>query len=206
MSEELSNSGLAPGLRAFGEDPSASEQKSTREQAERWAAAVGSEIQRISQVVAPLPAGADGGTTSCWRGGAGDLTRGAERASAADASPAPAEGGDAANERLTLSVDGGDLGALSLVVDRQQGAISVTIGVRDPAAMTRLGVERHALEQALLAQGITLNALRVVRADGLGTVLAHPRANANQRPRTDGEHVPNDTEKRRLARKLNLIG
>jgi hypothetical protein len=203
MSEErLLGMGLC--LRAPGDDPSAAEQKTTREQAERWALAVGGEIARISQIA--TPAEAPDQTTSGWRAGAGDLTQSSDGAGAATGGSGSSAQSDAPAERLTLSVDGGELGALSLVVDRKQGAISVTIGVRDAVAEAAVGLERRALEQALAGHGITVDSLRIVRADAVGTVLAPPRPNGTQRARVDAEDVPNEIEKRRVARKLNLIG
>ncbi|HEY2407716.1 MAG TPA: hypothetical protein VGI10_17030 [Polyangiaceae bacterium] len=204
MNRETSLNPAGGGFRAFAEDPNGAEQKSTREQAERWALAVGGEIARVSQIAMPTEASSE--TTSGWRGGAGDLTRVADGASAGGGPQEAGETNENSAQRLTLSVDGGDLGALSLVVDRRQGAISVTIGVRDSAAEAAVGLERRALEQALAGHGITVDSVRIVRADALGIVLAPSRPNAKQRTRPDDDGVLPEPEKRRLARKLNLIG
>ena len=116
--------------------------------------------------------------------------------------------GDPSENRMIVRVDGGDLGEVALVVDRKDGAIRVTISAADAGAEAALGLERAGLMAALQSHGITVDSVNVVRANNFGTVLAPTRSNAAQRTREAGEAESKDDEhaRRRLARKLNLIG
>jgi hypothetical protein len=62
--------------------------------------------------------------------------------------------------------------------------------------------------QALQDRGITVDSVNVVRVSNFGTVLAPTRSNATQRSReaTEAESKDDEQARRRLARKLNLIG
>jgi hypothetical protein len=62
--------------------------------------------------------------------------------------------------------------------------------------------------QALQSRGITVDSVNIVRANNFGTVLAPTRSNATQRAReaTEAESKDDESARRRLARKLNLIG
>jgi hypothetical protein len=87
---------------------------------------------------------------------------------------------------LALSVDAGELGELSLVVDRTKAGIRVTIGVSDASALQAVGPERAALERALSATGLSIDSVRVVAQNAGGTVLA-PSQKAPQTQRTQTE-------------------
>jgi len=111
---------------------------------------------------------------------------------------------------MIVRVDGGDLGEVALVVDRKAGAIRVTISAADAGAEAALGLERAGLMRALQSHGITVDSVNVVRANNFGTVLAPIRSSATQRtretPATEAESKDDEQTRRRLARKLNLIG
>jgi len=205
MSEALFN-GLSKGLEATLPERSETEKKNTLEQAKRWALLVSAPLSH------PLPI-QNAMETSDWRAGAGDMTPsnatgGVASGATVSASADSAEAGEASENRMIVRVDGGDLGEVALVVDRKEGAIRVTISAADAGAEAALGLERAGLMQALQNRGITVDSVNVVRANNFGTVLAPQRSNAMQRTReaTEAESKDDEQARRRLARKLNLIG
>jgi len=78
----------------------------------------------------------------------------------------------------------------------------------DAGAEAALGLERASLTRALESHGITVDSVNVVRANNFGTVLAPTRSNTTQRTReaTEADSKDDEQTRRRLARKLNLIG
>jgi diacylglycerol kinase family enzyme len=202
MSDALFN-GLGKGIDAQILDRAESERKNTLEQAKRWALAVGEQLSHLP----PAPKEME---TSDWRAGAGDMTPAQAKTSASTASASTAQ--ESANDdesRLIVRVDAGDLGEVALLVDRQNGALRVTVGVQGAAAQAAVEVERAALTQSLQNAGISVESVTVVRTSSFGTVLAPPPdKNASSQTPDDSERTVADNEanRRRLARKLNLIG
>ena len=185
----------------------ADDEKTTLEQAERWATLVGAQLSTFAH---QSPVTEEAGA---WHSGAGDLTLATgSRLTESGAASGPGAGADAAADagenRMIVRVDGGDLGEVALLVDRKAGAIRVTISAADAGAEAALGLERAGLMRALQSHGIAVDSVNVVRANNFGTVLAPIRSSATQRTREATEADSNDDEqaRRRLARKLNLIG
>ncbi|HEY0462889.1 MAG TPA: hypothetical protein VGC79_01715 [Polyangiaceae bacterium] len=186
----------------------AEDEKTTLEQAERWAMLVGAQLSALApRTLAPEEAGA-------WHSGAGDLTPATgNRLTESGAAKGPAKAGEeltpADENRMIVRVDGGDLGEVALIVDRHEGAIRVTIGAADAGAEAALGLERASLTRALESHGITVDSVNVVRANNFGTVLAPTRSSATrtrQALANEAESKDDEQSRRRLARKLNLIG
>ncbi len=207
-------SGLGAGAAAHGHERAherADDEKTTLEQAERWATLVGMQLSALAPKAITPPATE---STSGWHPGVGDLTPGTgsslTQAGAANGLAAAGAGeGDASENRLIVRVDGGDLGEVALVVDRKEGAIRVTISAADAGAEAALGLERAALTRALESHGISVDSVNVVRANNFGTALAPVRSSATQRTReaqADAEPQDDEHARRRSARKLNLIG
>jgi len=203
--------GFATGLGA-GAAPRAHEraddEKTTLEQAERWATLVGAQLSSFR----PVPTVKE--EAGAWHRGAGDLTPATgSQLTESGAAKGPASVGeenpDPNENRMIVRVDGGDLGEVALLVDRKAGAIRVTISAADAGAEAALGLERAGLMRALQNHGITVDSVNVVRANNFGTVLAPTRSSATQRTQAsaaeaDAQH--DEQTRRRLARKLNLIG
>ena len=203
------STGLSGGLAPHGHDR-ADDEKTTLDQAQRWASLLGAQLAATA-VKTLTPPVSD--TTSAWHSGAGDLTLATgSRLTESGAASGPGAGADAAADagenRMIVRVDGGDLGEVALLVDRKAGAIRVTISAADAGAEAALGLERAGLMRALQSHGIAVDSVNVVRANNFGTVLAPIRSSATQRTREATEADSNDDEqaRRRLARKLNLIG
>jgi flagellar hook-length control protein FliK len=204
------NDGIAKGLgggSASRVHERADDEKTTQDQAERWASLLGLQLAAITPNTIPSQ------PTSAWHSGDGDLTPGSgsqltDPASAAGLASGTGEAAHPGQNRLIIRVDGGDLGEVALVVDRKEGAIRVTIGAADAGAEAALGLERAGLMRALHNQGIAVDSVNVVRASKFGTVLAPLGSKTTQRNREASEAESKDDEhaRRRLARKLNLIG
>jgi hypothetical protein len=199
------SSGLDPSVTPAGHER-ADDEKTTLDQAERWATLLGAQLAATpAKAIASEP-------TTGWRAGAGDMTP-------RDANVLPAQSGSvgvlgagseaaaATENRMIVRVDGGILGEVALIVDRNQGAIRVTISAQDAAAEAALGSERALLMQALQSHGITVDSVDVVRANNVGTLPAQ-RSVATRRARDLAQAESKDDEhaRRRLSRKLNLIG
>jgi hypothetical protein len=188
----------------------ADDEKTTLEQAERWATLVGAQL---SLLVPKVPAASASEEAGAWHSGAGDLTpaTGNRLTGSSDLNgpmAATEEAAEASENRMIVRVDGGDLGEVALVVDRHAGAIRVTISAADAGAEAALGLERASLTRALESHGITVDSVNVVRANNFGTVLAPTRSSTTQRTReaTEADSKDDEQARRRLARKLNLIG
>ena len=212
MSDAMT-SGLGAGAGAQGHERAhgrADDEKTTLEQAERWATLVGVQLSALAPKTITPPTTEP---TSGWHPGVGDMTpaTGSSLTQTSAANGPVAAGtseGDGAENRITIRVDGGDLGEVALLVDRKEGAIRVTISAADAGAEAALGLERAALTRALESHGISVDSVNVVRANNFGTALAPVRSSATQRTREATESEPTDEEhaRRRAARKLNLIG
>ena len=211
MSDGMTN-GLGAGAAAQAHERThdrAHDEKTTLEQAERWATLVGIQLSALAPKVVTQEA------TGGWHPGVGDLTPATGSsltqpgAANGPAAAGPSEGDDSEN-RMIVRVDGGDLGEVALLVDRKDGAIRVTISAADAGAEVALGLERVALTRALESHGISVDSVKVVRANNFGTALAPVRSSATQRTReaqtTDAEPADDEHARRRSARKLNLIG
>lgn len=203
--------GLGSGAGPYAHER-ADDEKTTLEQAERWATLVGAQLSALALNVSKAGAEAEAGA---WHPGAGDLTPATaggltESGAATGPTAAGAEGGDADENRMIVRVDGGDLGEIALLVDRNAGAIRVTISAADAGAEAALGLERASLTRALQSHGIAVDSVNIVRANNFGTVLAPPRSSATQRtretPASEAQSKDDEQTRRRLARKLNLIG
>jgi hypothetical protein len=160
--------------------------------------------ERMQVVPQRLPAG-EIEPPSAWRSRAGDLTPPAvQNTGSTGSSPAPR-----APDRLTLHVDGGDLGEVSLTLEREDGALRVVIGLENERHLGSIGPDARALRGALEGAGLSVHSLNIVPSSQVGTVLAQRRSTlSGQKPVTDPEgsepHEP-PTQKRNQKR-LQLIG
>jgi hypothetical protein len=174
------------------------EERSNREQAERWAVAIASGV--ASKAAAPFEADV---ATEDWRPSDSAMTPTAR--SGAGSSAGSVASSDA--KRMTLDVDGGDLGTLKVVIDRDDDGLRVVLGVENSRAEAAALPERATLLRALSAAGLRVASFDVVPSRNVGTVLAgYKRVHhaADQEPTPE----PND-KARRHARgrgRLSFIG
>lgn len=182
------------------------EERDQEELAKRFAQALAPQI--ISQLPPPPPKGAaepPGG----WRASDGVLTP-ASASDGAYAASAAAEGEaePEANQRIVLRVQTRDLGEVSLVLDRNEGAVRVVIGVEDASTIERMMPERDALARQLQGSGLTIQSIQFVRQSEVGTVLAQSPSVGRARTFVSQRQAAtaDANVRRRGSRKLNLIG
>lgn len=182
------------------------EQREIEENAERFAQALlpyfGAHAAR------PVPAEPP---TGGWRPSASAMTVPAASSGPSAAAGSAAEGADAADQRVVMSVQAGDLGELSLVLDRTATGVRVIIGVADDVAAAAMAPEREALIRQLLHSGLRVESVQIVGQREVGTVLAPPRTIGSPRGPGSRELRERAEEResearRRGSRKLNLIG
>jgi hypothetical protein len=142
---------------------------------------------------------------SAWRGSAGDLTPPVASAGASGGAPAHAN----ATERLTLRVDGGHMGEVSLTLDRENGALRVVIGLENERFVNEVAPDARALRSSLEAAGLSVHSLNIVPRAEVGTVLAQRRSSlSGQKPASDpeGSDQQEPQTRKRNQKRLQLIG
>jgi hypothetical protein len=198
----LKNSSLAAG----NAKPETTVRKQSEKEGERWAMVLADAV--APRVPTVLPASSEGSTGS-WRSMDSALTR-AGAAQAPAGAPGAGDTEGSVGSRLTLAVTAGDLGEISIVVDRGSDGMRVQIGVLDPRAARSIEPERAALERALVAAGLEVESVSVVRqGTPFGMVPARVRSGAPEhavdmaRREQDKQSVE---EQRRAVRRLDLKG
>ena len=141
---------------------------------------------------------------SAWHPSAGVLTPG----TAASTNPGDAPAASSTSERMVLRVDGGALGELEVTLDRQDGALSVVIGMENQHLVGSVLPDAQALRRALEGVGISVQSLNVVQASEVGTVLAQRRLNlSGPKPSAEESAEQNPaTARKRNHKRLTLIG
>lgn len=160
--------------------------------------------QRVHGPEQPLPLGEIEPPTA-WRTSAGDLTP--QAGALVGSSDAPADPNAA--ERLTLRVDGGHMGELSVTLERENGAIRVVIGLENERYLGAVAPDARALRSSLEGAGLSVHSLNIVPSSEVGTVLAQRRSSpSGPKPATDPEgSAPQDPEtQKRNQKRLLLIG
>lgn len=192
------SAGGSSGVRSFGLDVERRE-RAGEAAAELWLA-----LSQRAVSVQRLPEGHIE-TPSGWRGSAGDLTPGG----AATSGPAAAQADGKAGERLTLRVDGGELGELSVTLDRLHGSLSVVIGLKNERLVSAVLPDVRALRLALENAGLNVHSLSVVPTSQVGTVLAQRRSSPSglqQPPEEPASPQHPETAQKRNHKRLTLIG
>ncbi len=141
---------------------------------------------------------------SAWHPSAGVLTPG----NVASVTPGDAPAAPRTSERMVLRVDGGALGELEVTLDRQDGALSVVIGMENQHLVGSVLPDARALRSALEGVGITVQSLNVVQASEVGTVLAQRRLSPSE-PKPGAEESAeqkSETARKRNHKRLTLIG
>lgn len=168
--------------------------------AQKWASLLAASVfAQLPPAPPPLAAPPEAETAGGWRSGDGSLTQ--VRAHA----PAATETGSDSANRILLSVDGADLGELSVLVDRTNQGVRVLIGVEGGHAKSAIDPQTAALARALASVGVTVSSVTVVRREALGTDLAQrsqkPAAQADDSSEKHGAHGA-----KQRKRRINLIG
>ncbi len=187
-----------------GADAEAQVRQRVEDNAERFARALTSTL--LESALPRQAAGVDGLTGPGCQSDT-NLTGGAAPTSAARAELAGvhgSEGGDSDLQSLALRVNAGDLGEITVVVDRINSSTRVSIGVADARAERALGTERGLLEHALREAGVRVNSIVVVRTALVGTAFANELRNGT-RSKDTRRHSEEQGDERPKQR-LKLIG
>lgn len=162
--------------------------------------------QQVTQAQAlPLASTeAASGPPNAWHPSAGELTPGSVIAATSGDAPAEAN----AAERLVLRVDGGALGELEVTLDRNDGQLSVVIGMENQHLVGSVLPDAGALRTALEGAGLSVQSLNVVLASEVGTVLAQRRLSpSGTKPAAPSGNEPSpETDRKRTHKRLTLIG
>jgi hypothetical protein len=196
----LGSSVRGPGLELETTERESASQ-GTEEAAEKWAGLLAA---TLCAKLPPPPPPAVFGTppeaspAGAWRSGDGSLTQ------AQAAAPSVAEGSTDNSSRITLTVDGADLGELNVLIDRTKDGVRVLIGVDGSHAERAIDPQTAALARALASVGVAVSSVTVVRRESLGTDLAQ-RTEKPKPPADDkSEHGAHGSKHRK--RRINLVG
>jgi flagellar hook-length control protein FliK len=184
------------------DEPSAREQDGERAAA-LWVA-LAQQVQGAQRLPVLSEASSVSPPPSAWRSSAGDMTPGS--ATAPSAGGAPDEAKPA--ERMTLRVDGGELGELEVTLDRHEGGLRVVIGMENQRLVGAVLPDAATLRGALERAGVSVQSLNVVPQSEVGTVLAQRRLSPSGQKSdaaTGRDQDPEDVRKR-THKRLTLIG
>ncbi len=164
----------------------------------------------------PLAFGAE--APAGWQGGGGGLTvlhdstnpSGLTAGNAETSGPlAAGESPELLDEKLQIRLDGGKLGEIAVVFERDERGLTMQLAVENAEAFEAFSAERGALEQVLGGLGPGLARVTLIRMEGFGTNLAQRRLDPDEKSRgatrqSSGESA--EAERQRKSRRVNLIG
>ncbi len=120
-----------------------------------------------------------------------------------------AAGDDAELNRIQLRLNAGELGELSLVVERSVSGLHVQIGAENSSVLAAIARNSSSMTHALSSIGQPVTTLAFVALDGLGTVLAPSKGAPNNQPKSsksDGNLTEDKTQARRRGRRIDVLG
>lgn len=111
--------------------------------------------------------------------------------------------------RIQVRLNAGDLGELSLVVERSLDGLRVQIGAENNALLATMAKQSAAMAQSIASAGQPVTSLTFVAMDGLGINLARAREGSGNE--AQGEPAMNSDEnpienRRRKNRQVNVLG
>jgi hypothetical protein len=113
-------------------------------------------------------------------------------------------------DRIQVRLNAGDLGELSLVIERSVSGLRVRIGAEDSGVLAAIARNGDSLTQALSSIGQPVTSLTFVPMDGVGINLAPSRmvpSNKTGFKETDGKNDETDKQQaRRKTRRLDVLG
>ncbi len=198
LSRSLSNEGLE------------SEKRVPEKEAEKWAGLLIQALTppRESTNGISSPSSTPQGTRdSNGTANASDSSNGAKTPSSVQShSTDTASVKDTGPQRLILNINSETLGRVQLIVEREEGGIKVIIG-SEANARSRISSDKHTLLEALKANGVRVNSLRVVKQSEVGILLAQDLMSKKTRISTRGaaQRTPHK-DSRTKKNNLNLIG
>jgi archaellum component FlaG (FlaF/FlaG flagellin family) len=111
--------------------------------------------------------------------------------------------------RVQVRVNAGDLGELSLVVERSKSGLHVRIGAEDSSVLAAMSQNSESVTRALAGIGQPITSLTFVSMDGVGINLAPSQVAMSNRARSSAAKSKDDKQvedKRRKNRRLDVLG
>jgi len=111
--------------------------------------------------------------------------------------------------RIQVRLNDGELGELSLVVERSLAGLKVQIGAENGSVLNAIARNGAAMVQSLASVGQSVASLTFVPMDGVGINLARAREGSGNRARIEAATTTDETpveEKRRKNRQLDVLG
>ena len=209
----LPNSTLTPTLREI----ESTRPSITKSDLERWAELIAFNATQIQQTAPIVPGTA--GTPEAWRTDVEELTPNSGQSEANLLAKEIADftvGGNCASSseselnRIQVRLNAGDLGELSLVIERSVAGLRVCIGAEDSGVLAAIARSGASLAQALTSIGQPVTSLTFVPMDGVGINLAPSRmvpSNKTGSKEADGNTDETDKQQaRRKTRRLDVRG
>jgi len=120
-----------------------------------------------------------------------------------------ASNGENELDRIQVRLNAGDLGELSLVVERSLSGLRVQIGAENSGVLAAIAEQGAAMAQSLASAGQSVTSLTFVSMDGVGINLARAKEASGNRARGEAAMTNDENsidERRRKNRQLDVLG
>jgi len=112
-------------------------------------------------------------------------------------------------DRIQVRLNAGELGELSLVVERSLTGLRVQISAENSGVLTAIANQSAAMTQSLASAGQAVTSLTFVSMDGVGINLARTKEASSNRARGEAAMKIDESsidERRRKNRQLDVLG
>ncbi len=183
---------------------------------EKWAALIASTVAPMPHVPPIVPA--IRAMPEAWRtdvealtpdAGQSDGTLLARETAELSARAGSTSGDESELNRVQVRLNAGELGELSLVVERSVSGLRIQIGAENGGVLSSLVRNSDAMAQALSNIGQPVTSLTFITMDGVGINLAPSRMVPGNKARTDETKSSDDPSRahaRRKGRRINVLG
>ena len=182
----------------------------------KWAELIAFSASQMQMPPAHVPGAAD--TPEAWRSDVEVLTPSigvsqgnllAQETSGLSVCGSSVSSNESQLNRLQVRVNAGDLGELSLVVERLESGLHVRIGAEDSGVLAAMAKISESMTQALTSIGQPVTTLTFVPMEGVGINLAPTRLAMGNRARSKAAKTTDDSrvdDKRRKNRRIDVLG
>jgi hypothetical protein len=197
-------------------DSESNKTTTSRLELEKWAELIAASAMQSANPTRILPVVAD--MPEAWRtdvealtpeAGSSQGTLLARESIGLSTSSYSAAGDEAELNRIQLRLNAGDLGELSLVVERSVSGLHIQIGAENIGVLAAIARNSSSMTYALSSIGQPVTSLAFVAMDGLGTVLAPSKGALGNQPnssKSDGNLTQEKTQARRRGRRIDVLG
>jgi len=197
-------------------DPGSAETTPSQQDLKKWAELVAAFATQGTQPVPPqLPPQA---TPEAWRADVEALTPSTSRSEASQAAQEAlgqslrtsfGSSDESELNRIQVRLNAGDLGELSLVVERSLTGLRVQIGAQNTNVLAEIARSGSAMTQALTTAGQTVTSLTFVPMDSVGINLARAKEGSGNKARSEAAMSTDESsneERRRKNHQLDVLG